>query len=232
MGHRRRPGRARCWPPSSGSGPTRAVSRSPTTCSRTTAGGGSRPRTPQVWCPNHRPRRLPRALCSGRRSRPWSRPGCTGFRRGLVVMATGLGKTWLAAFDTARPQFRRVLFVAHREEILRQSLDVFRRVQPDADLGLYYGGEKQPDARVLFASVQTLAAEPAPVRARPVRLRGRRRVPSRCRPQLPPGDRPLSAGLPARTDRDPQPHGRRRPARAVLGQPGLRVPADRGHRAR
>ena len=62
------------------------------------------------------------------------------FRRGLVVMATGLGKTWLAAFDTARPQFRRVLFVAHREEILRQSLDVFRRVRPDADLGLYHGG--------------------------------------------------------------------------------------------
>lgn len=80
-----------------------------------------------------------------------------GFRRGLVVMATGLGKTWLAAFDAARPQFRRVLFVAHREEILRQSLDVFRRVQPDADLGLYYGGEKQPDARAVFASVQTLA---------------------------------------------------------------------------
>ena len=80
-----------------------------------------------------------------------------GFRRGLVVMATGLGKTWLAAFDTARPQFRRVLFVAHREEILRQSLDVFRRVQPDVDLGLYYGGAKQPGASVLFASVHTLA---------------------------------------------------------------------------
>jgi superfamily II DNA or RNA helicase/diadenosine tetraphosphate (Ap4A) HIT family hydrolase/HKD family nuclease len=80
-----------------------------------------------------------------------------GFRRGLVVMATGLGKTWLAAFDTARPQFRRVLFVAHREEILRQSLEVFRRARPDADLGLYYGGEKQLGARVLFAGVQTLA---------------------------------------------------------------------------
>jgi len=80
-----------------------------------------------------------------------------GFHRGLVVMATGLGKTWLAAFDTARPQFRRVLFVAHREEILRQSLEVFRRVQPDADLGLYYGGGKQPDARVVFAGIQTLA---------------------------------------------------------------------------
>jgi superfamily II DNA or RNA helicase/diadenosine tetraphosphate (Ap4A) HIT family hydrolase/HKD family nuclease len=80
-----------------------------------------------------------------------------GFHRGLVVMATGLGKTWLAAFDTARPQFRRALFVAHREEILRQSLEVFRRAQPDADLGLYYGGEKQLGARVLFAGVQTLA---------------------------------------------------------------------------
>ncbi len=80
-----------------------------------------------------------------------------GFRRGLVVMATGLGKTWLAAFDTARPQLRRVLFVAHLEEILRQSLEVFRRVQPDADLGLYYGGAKQSGARILFAGVQTLA---------------------------------------------------------------------------
>lgn len=80
-----------------------------------------------------------------------------GFRRGLVVMATGLGKTWLAAFDTARPQFRRVLFVAHREEILRQSLEVFRQVQPDADLGLYYGGAKQSGARIVFAGVRALA---------------------------------------------------------------------------
>jgi len=35
--------------------------------------------------------------------------------------------------------------------------DVFRRVQPDGDFGLYYGGERRPDARVVFASVQTLA---------------------------------------------------------------------------
>ena len=79
-----------------------------------------------------------------------------GFKAGLVVMATGLGKTWLAAFDTARPRFRRILFVAHREEILRQSRDVFRRVQPDGDFGLFMGGERSPDARVIFAGVQTL----------------------------------------------------------------------------
>ena len=79
-----------------------------------------------------------------------------GFDRAFVVMATGLGKTWLAAFDSARPGFRRVLFVAHREEILRQSRDVFRRVRPDADLGLFMGDEKVRDAEVVFASVQTL----------------------------------------------------------------------------
>lgn len=80
-----------------------------------------------------------------------------GHAAGLVVMATGLGKTWLAAFDTARPRFRRILFVAHREEILRQSRDVFRTVQPDADLGLFTGAAKSPGARIVFASVQALA---------------------------------------------------------------------------
>lgn len=80
-----------------------------------------------------------------------------GYTAGLVVMATGLGKTWLAAFDSARPQVRRTLFVAHREEILRQSRDVFRQVQPGAELGLYYGGAKHGDADVVFASIQTIA---------------------------------------------------------------------------
>ena len=77
-----------------------------------------------------------------------------GFAAGMVVMATGLGKTWLGAFDSAA--FGRTLFVAHREEILRQSRDVFRQVRPDAELGLYMGAEKQPEADVVFASVQTL----------------------------------------------------------------------------
>ena len=84
------------------------------------------------------------------------RTRANGFDRAFVVMATGLGKTWLAAFDSARPEFRRVLFVAHREEILRQSRDVFRRVRPDADLGLFMGDEKVRDAEAVFASVQTL----------------------------------------------------------------------------
>ena len=80
-----------------------------------------------------------------------------GNKAGLVVLATGLGKTWLSAFDTNRPEYRRVLFVAHREEILNQALDTFRRIRPEARLGHYTGDTKDPDADVVFASIQTLS---------------------------------------------------------------------------
>lgn len=79
-----------------------------------------------------------------------------GNSAGLVVLATGLGKTWLSAFDSNRAEFPRVLFVAHREEILAQALKTFRSIRPDAHLGKYTGEEKIPEADVLFASIQTL----------------------------------------------------------------------------
>jgi superfamily II DNA or RNA helicase/HKD family nuclease len=79
-----------------------------------------------------------------------------GFSAGLVVLATGLGKTWLSAFDSDRPEFRRVLFVAHREEILNQAIDNFRRVRPKASIGRMNASQKDSDADLLFASVQTL----------------------------------------------------------------------------
>ena len=77
-----------------------------------------------------------------------------GFTAGMVVLATGSGKTWLSAFDS-RP-FGRVLFVAHREEIQTQALETFRACRPGARLGRYAGAEKDLEADVLFASVQTL----------------------------------------------------------------------------
>lgn len=78
-----------------------------------------------------------------------------GDRASLVVLATGLGKTFLAAFDTR--DFRRVLFVAHREEILTQAMAAFRAVRPKARLGRFVAGEKDRNADILFASVQTLS---------------------------------------------------------------------------
>lgn len=79
-----------------------------------------------------------------------------GYRAGLVVMATGLGKTWLAAFDSNRPQFSRVLFIAHRIEILLQARNIFRRLRPASRLGFFVGAERHRDAEVVFATVQTL----------------------------------------------------------------------------
>ncbi|MGL5294226.1 MAG: DEAD/DEAH box helicase family protein [Aeromonas sp.] len=78
-----------------------------------------------------------------------------GYKRGVVVMATGLGKTWLSAFDVRQMQAARLLFVAHREEILDQARSTFLRMAPHAQTG-FYRGQQQDDADWLFASIQTL----------------------------------------------------------------------------
>lgn len=79
-----------------------------------------------------------------------------GFKRGLVVLATGLGKTWLSAFDSERMNAQRVLFVAHREEILKQAGETFVTIRPNVKVGRYNGKEKDLNVDMLFASIQTL----------------------------------------------------------------------------
>lgn len=88
-----------------------------------------------------------------------SRTRQAGNTAGLVVLATGLGKTWLTAFDSNRPEYNRVLFIAHREEILAQAMATFRRIRPMARLGKYTGTQKDLTANVLFASIQTLGRQ-------------------------------------------------------------------------
>lgn len=78
-----------------------------------------------------------------------------GYNKAMVVMATGLGKTYLAAFFAKR--FKKVLFVAHREEILKQAETSFLHVMPKRTTGLYYGKEKNSNADCVFASIFTLA---------------------------------------------------------------------------
>jgi superfamily II DNA or RNA helicase/diadenosine tetraphosphate (Ap4A) HIT family hydrolase len=79
-----------------------------------------------------------------------------GNSAGLVVLATGLGKTWLSAFDSAQPEFKRILFVAHREEILNQAIKTFRTIRPEAVIGRYDGNNHDAEADILFASIMTL----------------------------------------------------------------------------
>jgi superfamily II DNA or RNA helicase/HKD family nuclease len=86
-----------------------------------------------------------------------------GRSRNLLVAATGTGKTVMAALDyrslaksfsDRRPN---VLFVAHRKEILKQSLRTYREVLDDASFGeLLYGGEDPQTWDHVFASVQSL----------------------------------------------------------------------------
>ena len=77
-----------------------------------------------------------------------------GFDKGLVVAATGIGKTYLAAFDSKK--YERVLFVAHREEIIKQGAESFKIVNKTDDIGFFYGDNKSTNNRIVFALVQTL----------------------------------------------------------------------------
>ncbi|WP_243404948.1 DEAD/DEAH box helicase family protein [Thermobrachium celere] len=80
-----------------------------------------------------------------------------GFNKGLVVAATGIGKTYLAAFDSR--EFKKVLFVAHREEILKQAAISFKNVRPKDKIGFFNANNKDLDCDIIFASVQTLGKE-------------------------------------------------------------------------
>ncbi|MGR5176869.1 DUF3427 domain-containing protein [Vibrio mediterranei] len=81
--------------------------------------------------------------------------------RNLVVAATGTGKTLISAFDFARflkeqPQAK-FLFVAHREEILKQARAAYRGVLRNGTFGeLWVGGNTPEHYRQLFVSIQTL----------------------------------------------------------------------------
>ena len=89
-----------------------------------------------------------------------------GYTRNLVVAATGTGKTVVSAFDYR--QFRkkqsgkpcRLLFIAHREEILKQSLYTFRAVLKDPNFGEMFVGSYRPDSLDhLFLSIQTFNSQ-------------------------------------------------------------------------
>lgn len=77
-----------------------------------------------------------------------------GAGRALVQAATGVGKTYLAAFDSK--DYERVLFVAHREEILKQAAQSFKNVRNSDDYVFFDGESKCTDKSMIFASVATL----------------------------------------------------------------------------
>ena len=89
-----------------------------------------------------------------------------GYNRNLIVAATGTGKTVISALDyknycennPGKPC--RLLFVAHREEILKQSISTFRAVMKDGNFGEMFVGKYRPDSLDhLFISIQTFNSQ-------------------------------------------------------------------------
>ncbi len=86
-----------------------------------------------------------------------------GKDKGLVVAATGTGKTYLAAMDVAN--FHKdckkeisFLFIAHREELLENAINVFSKLlnMKKEAFGRIYGGKREVESNMIFASVQSL----------------------------------------------------------------------------
>ena len=85
-----------------------------------------------------------------------------GQHRNLLVAATGTGKTVMAAVDYARLRDRlpraRLLFLAHRSEILEQSMNTYRHALREPSFGeLWVGGRRPADWEHVFASIQSLS---------------------------------------------------------------------------
>ncbi len=82
-----------------------------------------------------------------------------GINKTTVIAATGLGKTYLAAFDFKQSGMQSLLFIAHRENILINALETFREVTQDPNFGSLLSGNQKANSAspCLFAMVQTLS---------------------------------------------------------------------------
>lgn len=79
-------------------------------------------------------------------------------RKGLLISATGTGKTYLSAFDVRNANPKRVLFIAHRKTILRKAKETYENILRDKKI-VIYGEEDIDEADVVFAMIQTLSKE-------------------------------------------------------------------------
>lgn len=84
----------------------------------------------------------------------------SGKTRALLISATGTGKTYASAFAMRHEQPGRVLFLAHREQVLKQSIKTYKRVfGKTKTFGLLSGNSSDKDTDYLFATMQTMSKE-------------------------------------------------------------------------
>ncbi|MBT2731993.1 DEAD/DEAH box helicase [Carnobacterium sp. ISL-102] len=85
----------------------------------------------------------------------------TGAKKGLVISATGTGKTYLSAFDVLQAKPKRVLFIVHREQILNKAKSDYQRIigGNKENFGILSGNKKEISANYLFATIQTISKD-------------------------------------------------------------------------
>lgn len=82
-----------------------------------------------------------------------------GNRRGLVVLATGLGKTYLGILDCKAMKAEKILFIVHVDHILKQAKNSFEKVMPERsnEMGFFTGKEKSHNGKnIIFSTIQTI----------------------------------------------------------------------------
>ena len=81
----------------------------------------------------------------------------SGREKALLISATGTGKTYLAAFAVQKAAPRRILFLVHREQILKQATQTFQHVLGNISIGFLTGTHKNFTAPYLFSTISMMA---------------------------------------------------------------------------
>ena len=79
--------------------------------------------------------------------------------KALLISATGTGKTYLSAFAVKKVNPKRLLFLAHREQILKQACKTFTKIIPDIQYGILSANHKDFHKPYLFATINMLSKE-------------------------------------------------------------------------
>lgn len=79
--------------------------------------------------------------------------------KALLISATGTGKTYLSAFAVKKANPKRLLFLAHREQILKQACKIFAKIIPDSQYGILSANHKDFHKPYLFSTINMLSKE-------------------------------------------------------------------------
>lgn len=80
-------------------------------------------------------------------------------QKALLISATGTGKTYLSAFAVKKANPKRLLFLAHREQILKQACKTFAKIIPDIQYGILSANYKDFHKPYLFSTINMLSKE-------------------------------------------------------------------------